>query len=35
VKDKSDYATRLGFEVADFICWLRNEYGATSEALRD
>lgn len=35
VKDKSYRATPVGLEVAHFIRWFRNEYGATSETLRD
>src|SRR4051794_34715978 len=35
VKDKSYRATPLGLEVAHFMRWFRNEYGATSETLRD
>lgn len=35
VKDKSYRATPLGLEVAHFIRWFRNEYGATTETLRD
>jgi integrase len=35
VKDKSYRSTPLGLEVAHFMRWLRNEYGATSETLRD
>ena len=35
VKDKSYRSTPVGLEVAQFIRWFRNEYGATSETLRD
>jgi integrase len=35
VKDKSYRATPLGLEVAHFMRWFRNEYGATAETLRD
>jgi integrase len=35
VKDKSYRSTPVGLEVARFIRWFRNEYGATSETLRD
>lgn len=35
VKDKSYRATPLGLEVAHFMRWFRNEYGATPETLRD
>jgi len=35
VKDKSYRATPVGLEVAQFIRWFRNEYGATTETLRD
>ena len=35
VKDKSYRATPTGLEVAHFIRWFRNEYGATTETLRD
>jgi integrase len=35
VKDKSYRSTPVGLEVAHFIRWFRNEYGATSETLRD
>lgn len=35
VKDKSYRSTPLGLEVAHFIRWFRNEYGATAETLRD
>jgi integrase/recombinase XerC len=35
VKDKSYRATPVGLEVAHFIRWFRNEYGATTETLRD
>ncbi len=31
VKDKSNRSTPIGFEVAHFVRWFRNEYGATSE----
>jgi integrase len=35
VKDKSYRSTPVGLEVAHFIRWFRNEYGATAETLRD
>ena len=35
VKDKSYRSTPIGLEVAHFIRWFRNEYGATTETLRD
>jgi integrase/recombinase XerC len=35
VKDKSYRSTLLGLEVAHFMRWFRNEYGATAETLRD
>ena len=35
VKDKSYRSTPVGLEVAHFIRWFRNEYGATTETLRD
>lgn len=35
VKDKSYRTTLLGLEVAHFMRWFRNEYGATAETLRD
>ena len=35
VKDKSYRATPVGLEVAHFVRWFRNEYGATNETLRD
>jgi integrase len=35
VKDKSYRSTPLGLEVAHFIRWFRNEFGATAESLRD
>jgi integrase/recombinase XerD len=35
VKDKSYRSTPVGLEVAHFIRWFRNEYGATVETLRD
>ena len=35
VKDKSYRATPVGLEVAHFIRWFRNEYGATPSTLRD
>lgn len=35
VKDKSYRSTPIGLEVAHFIRWFRNEYGATAETLRD
>jgi integrase len=35
VKDKSYRSTPLGLEVAHFMRWFRNEYGATAETLRD
>jgi hypothetical protein len=35
VKDRSYRSTPVGLEVAHFIRWFRNEFGATSEALRD
>src|SRR3954447_2939290 len=35
VKDKSYRSTPVGLEVAHFIRWFRNEYGATDETLRD
>jgi integrase len=35
VKDKSYRSTPVGLEVAHFIRWFRNEYGATRETLRD
>ena len=35
VKDKSYRSTPVGLEVAHFIRWFRNEFGATSETLRD
>jgi integrase/recombinase XerC len=35
VKDKSYRSTPLGLEVAHFIRWFRNEYGATTATLRD
>jgi integrase len=35
VKDKSYRATPLGLEVAHFMRWFRNEYGATTDTLRD
>src|SRR5204863_7284871 len=35
VKDKSYRVTPLGLEVAHFMRWFRNEYGATVETLRD
>lgn len=35
VKDKSYRSTPLGLEVAHFMRWFRNEYGATTETLRD
>src|SRR6266545_5369788 len=35
VRDKSYRSTPVGLEVAHFIRWFRNEYGATVETLRD
>ena len=35
VKDKSYRATPFGLEVAHYMRWFRNEYGATVETLRD
>ncbi len=35
MKDKSYRATPIGLEVAHFMRWFRNEYGATQETLRD
>ena len=35
MKDKSYRATPIGLEVAHFMRWFRNEYGATPETLRD
>ena len=35
VKDKSYRSTPIGLEVAHFMRWFRNEYGATHETLRD
>jgi integrase len=35
MKDKSYRGTTLGLEVAQFMRWFRNEYGATAESLRD
>jgi len=35
VKDKSYRSTPVGLEVAHFIRWFRNEFGATAETLRD
>jgi len=35
VKDKSYRSTPVGLEVAHFIRWFRNEFGATVETLRD
>jgi integrase len=35
VKDKSYRGTALGLEVAHFMRWFRNEYGATAQTLRD
>jgi site-specific recombinase XerD len=35
MKDKAYRATPLGLEVAHFVRWFRNEYGATIETLRD
>lgn len=35
VKDKSYRSTPVGLEVAHFVRWFRNEYGATTETLRD
>ena len=35
MKDKSYRATPIGLEVAHFMRWFRNEYGATQESLRD
>lgn len=35
VKDKAYRSTLLGLEVAHFMRWFRNEYGATAETLRD
>ena len=35
VKYKSYRSTPVGLEVAHFIRWFRNDYGATSETLRD
>jgi hypothetical protein len=35
MKDKSSRATPIGLEVAHFMRWFRNEYGATPETLRD
>jgi hypothetical protein len=35
VKDKSYRSTPVGLEVAHFIRWFRNEFGATTETLRD
>ena len=35
MKDKSYRSTPIGLEVAHFMRWFRNEYGATQETLRD
>jgi integrase len=35
LKDKSYRGTPLGLEIAYFMRWFRNEYGATAETLRD
>ena len=35
VKDKSYRGTPLGLEVAHYMRWFRNEYGATAQTLRD
>lgn len=35
VRDKTYRGTPVGLEVAHFIRWFRNEYGATDESLRD
>ena len=35
MKDKTYRTSRLGLEVAHFIRYLKNEYGATPETLRD